>query len=158
MSKGFVTAEEGHVALILQPQGTCTTAALSGAAFSMENWGHATILVAGGIGSTATAVTIKECTAATGSGATAITFRYAKEATTGGDTLDAALAWASTMSFAATAGVFMVVEIDGDELSDGYNWLRVDFAVGAGNSKDICAFVVLSGGRYQEDMTATVLA
>ena len=158
MSKGFIAAEEGHVVLVLQPQGTCTTAALSGACFSMENWGHATIMVAGGIGSTETAITIKECTGIGGTGATALTYRYAEEASTGGDVLDAALTWSSSVTLGATAAVFMVAEIDGDELADGYPYVRVDFEAGAGNAKDLCAFAVLSGGRFQEDITATVLS
>lgn len=160
MGKGFVAVEQGHVVLVLQPQGTTTTAALSGACFDMSSWGHATILVAGGKGTAVTAVTVKECTAATGSGATAITYRYAKEDTAAGDTLDAALAWASTLSLSAgSTGVYAVIEVDADELADGYNWVRVDFSANtAGAPKDLACFAVLSGGRYQEDITATVLS
>ncbi|MFH1603246.1 MAG: hypothetical protein ABIH03_05010, partial [Pseudomonadota bacterium] len=90
----------------------------------------------------------------------ALTFRYAKEDTAAGDTLDAALAWASTVSLSAgSTGVFAVIEIDADELSDGYNFVQVNFAAagGAATGKDLCAFAVLSGGRYQEDITASAI-
>lgn len=158
--KGFTIAEQGHVVLVLGPQGTTTTAALSGACFSMENWAHATILVAGNLGTATTAVTVKECTGAGGTGATAITYRYAKEDTAGGDTLDAALAWASTLSLSAgSGGVFAVIEFDADELTDGYQYVRVDFGANtAATKKDIAAFAVLSGGRFQEDITSSVLS
>jgi len=156
MAKGFVTAEEGHVVLVEPPPGTTLAAALSGACFNMENWGHVTIIAMGGAGSSANALTINECTGPSGTGATAMTFRYAKESSTGGDTLDAALAWASTASLGATANVFIVAEIDADELTDGYQYIRPDIAAGSG--KALACVAILSGGRYQEDITATVIA
>ena len=160
MSKGFVVSEEGHVVLLLQPQGTCVTVALTSDTFCMKNWAHATILVAGGAGTGQTAVTVGECTAFTGSDRTAVTFRYAEEATANGDVLDAALAWASSFTLSAgSTGVFGVIEIDGDELTDGYQYVQVNFSAGTtAIPKDLCAFAVLSGGRDQEDITATVIA
>ena len=154
--KGFVAAEMGHIVLALAPQGTTVCAALTSDTFLMEGWGHATILIAGGVGSTATSVTVGECTSFAGSGRTAVTFRYAKEASTGGDTLDAALTTASALTLGATAGVFAVIELDADELTDGYPYVQVNTATTA--SKDLCIFVILSGGRYQEDITATAIA
>lgn len=160
MGKGFVAAENGHVVLLLQPRGTTTTVALTSDTISMKNWAHATILVAGGTGTGATAITAGECTGFGGTGRTALTFRYAKEDTAGGDVLDAALAWASTFSLSAgSTGVFGVIELDADELSDGYEYVQVNFSANAaGAPKDLCAFAVLSGGRFQEDITATVIA
>ena len=159
MSKGFCAAEEGHVVLLLAPRGTTTTIALTSDTINMENWAHATILVAGGIGSGTTAITVGECVGFGGTSRTAIAFRYAKEDETGGDVLDAALAWGTTASLGGTAGVFIVIEIDADELSDGYNFLQVNFSANiAAEARDLCCFAILSGGRYQEDITATVIA
>ena len=160
MSKGFVTAEQGHVILLLQPQGTCVTVALTSDTFSMENWAHATSLVAGGAGTGQTAVTVGECVGFGGTARTALTFRYAEEATANGDVLDAALAWASTFTLSAgSTGVYAVIEIDGDELSDGYQFIQVNFSAGTtAIPKDLCSFGVLSGGRYQEDITVTAIA
>jgi hypothetical protein len=159
MSKGFVTAEEGHVILLLEPRGTTVTVALTSDTFSMENWAHATILIAGGMGTGVTSVTVGECVGFGGTGRTALTFRYAKEATADGDVLDATLAWASAFTLAATAGVYAVIEIDADELTDGYPFIQVNFTAGAtAGYKDLCAFGILSGGRFQEDITATAIA
>ncbi len=154
--KGFVVTEQGHVVLGIQPRGTTNVTALTSSTFSMENWQHASIIVMGGIGSTATSVTLGECTGAGGTGRTAVTFRYAKDADTGGDVLDAALAVASSLTLGGTAAVFAVIELDADELTDGYPWVQVNTGVSA--SKDIACLVILSGGRYQEDITATVLS
>lgn len=155
MAKGFVASEMGHVILGLAPQATSNVAALTSDTFLMKGWSHASILIAGGVGSTATSVTMGECTSFAGSDRTALTFRYAKEATKDGDTLDAALAWASALTLGATAGVFAVIELDADELTDGYPYVQVNTAASA--SKDLCIFVVLSGGRYTEDITATAI-
>jgi len=157
MSKGFVVAEQGHVVQMLAP--VAITAALTGDTISMEAWGHASIIVGFGVGS-ATTITVGECTGFGGTGRTAITFRSAQEATGGGDVLDAALAWASTITIAGSAahvGGFAVIEIDADELSDGYNFLQVNVA-DPGTSKLGCIYAILSGGRYQKDITATVIA
>ena len=156
MSKGFVAAEEGHIVQLLTPQ--AFSAAGTSDTFSMEAWAHATILLNIGVGSSTT-VTVGECTAFTGSGRTALTFRSAKEATGGGDTLDAALAWASSITWtgsAAAPGGFAVIEIDADELTDGYNFIQVNIA-DPGTSLLAGSMAVLSGGRYQKDITATAI-
>jgi len=157
MSKGFVVAENGHVVQMLAP--VAVSAPATSDTICMENWGHVSIIVGLGVGS-ATSITVGECTSFAGSDRTALTFRYAQEATGGGDVLDAALAWASTITIAgsvAAVGGFAVIEIDGDELSDGYQFLQVNIA-DPGTSKLACLYAVLSGGRFQEDITATVIA
>ncbi len=157
MSKGFVVAEQGHIVQLIAPVNV--TAALTSDTISMENWGHVSIIVGLGIGS-ATSITVGECTSFAGSGRTAITFRYAQEATGGGDVLDAALAWASAITIAGSAahvGGFAVIEIDGDELSDGFNFLQVNVS-DPGAGKLGAVYAVMSGGRFQKDITATVIA
>ena len=155
MSKGFVIAEQGHLVQLITPQSLA--AATTSETLSMENWGHATFIVNCGIGSALT-LSVGECTAFTGSGRTAVTFRHAEEATGPGDILDAALAWASSVTIASTTaatGGTVVIEIDGDELSDGYQFVQLNTTtVGA---KILGAIAVLSGGRYQEDITATAI-
>jgi hypothetical protein len=155
--KGFVAAEQGHVLLNIYPQGTVVTTALTASCFSMENWGHATILIAGGVGTGTTAITVGECTGSGGTGRTAVTFRYAKEDTGGGDVLDAALALASTVSLSAgSTGVLIVIELDAQDLTDGYPWIQINAA--SATARDLSIMTVLSGGRYQEDITATALS
>jgi len=154
MSKGFVAAEQGHIVQLLAPQSL--SAAATSDTFSMAGWGHASILVNFGAGSGCT-LSLGECTGFGGTGRTAVTFRFAQEATANGDTLDAALAAASTITIAAGTAAFAVIELDADELSDGYQYVQLNIS-DPGTSKLGSAMVVLSGGRYQEDITATAIA
>ena len=70
--------------------------------------------------------------------------------------IDAALAWASTITIAAGTGGFAVIELDSDELADGYPYLQVNIT-DPGTAKLASGVAILSGGRYQEDITATVI-
>ena len=155
MSK-FVVAEQGHVVQLLAPQSQ--TAALTSDVFSMENWAHATIIVLGGAGSACT-VTVSECDNFTPDNAATKIFNYAQEATAAGDVLDAALAAATTagISIGTATGTILVIEIDNDELSDGYPCVQINVS-DPGTSKMISAFAILSGARYAEDITATVIS
>ncbi len=158
MSKGFVAAEQGHVVQLLAP--VDVAAAATSDTISMENWAHVSIIVGNGVGSSTT-ITVGECTGFGGTGRTAVTFRSAQEqGILGGDVLDAALAYASSVTMtgsAAAIGGFLVIEIDADELSDGSHFLQVN-TDGAGASKLTAMYAILSGGRFQEDITATVIA
>ena len=154
MSKGFVVAEQGHIVQMLAAQSF--SAIGSSDTILMENWGHATIIAEFGAGS-GCSITVQESTSFAGSGATAITFRFAQEATSNGDVLDAALAWASSITIGAGTAAFAVIEIDGDELSDGFPYLSVAIS-DPGTAKLGSVIAILSGGRYQKDITATVIA
>jgi len=153
MSKGFVVAEQGHVVQLLAPQSL--GAAATSDTFLMDTWAHASIFVSFGAGSGCT-ISLGECTSFAGSGRTAVTFRFAQEATANGDTLDAALAWASTITIAAGTASFAVIELDADELSDGSPYVQLNIT-DPGTAKLASAVAILSGGRYQEDITATAI-
>jgi len=156
MSKGFVVAEQGHVVQLIAP--VSISAAATSDVFSMENWAHATIIVLAGAGS-ATTVTVSECDNFTPSNAATKTFQYAVEATAAGDVLDAALQTGATsgVSTGTASGSIMVIEIDNDELSDGYPCVQINLS-DPGTSKVVSAVAILSGARYAEDITATVIA
>lgn len=83
-------------------------------------------------------------------------FRYAQEATVDGDTLDAALAAGSTITV-GTSNVFCVIELDADQLTEDYEFVVLNVS-DPGTSRIASAVAVLSGGRYQEDITATAIA
>ena len=153
-SKGFTIVEQGHIVQMLIPQ--VQTAALTSESFTMKNWGHATIIIHGGAGSACT-VTLFDAATAAASGASMV-FNYATEATGGGDVMDAALQAATTAgtSLGVGTGVMLVIEIDNDELRDGYPWVL--FRCTASGDKDIGASAILSGGRYMKDITATAIA
>ena len=153
-AKGIVIAEQGHIAQMIIPQ-TVTSPATS-EVINMGEWGHATILVHGGAGSALT-ITVSDASSFAAAGASRIVYRYAKEDTAAGDVLDAALAWAGTAGVAigSGTGVYMVIEIDADELRDGFPYLQIN--LGAASSKIISAAAILSGGRFQKDITSTVI-
>lgn len=152
---GFLAAECGHVMQLYNPQSV--GAAATSDTFCMENWAHATIIISLGAGS-GCAVTLGQCTSFAGSGrATISDFRYAMEATDAGDTLDAALAVASSITIAAGTGGFAVIELDAAQLSDGYPYVQVNVS-DPGTAKIVGVLAILSGGRYQEDITATAIA
>ena len=158
MARQFSIGEgEGHFVLGVAPVDIDAGAQTSDA-FSMENWSHATIIIALGVTGAASTVTVKENTAADGSGATAIAFNYYGEATAAGDTLGASTsASASGFAPATTEGIFYVIELSAEELSDGYPWVTVHMSdPGAATFASIN--VVLSGGRYQEVEGATAIA
>ena len=153
-SKGFTIAEQGHVVQLIGPASAVT--ALTSDSFCMKNWGHATIIVQSGIGSAST-ITVFDAESAAASGAS-MAFNFAVEATASGDVLDAALAAATTAgtAVAAAADNFLVIEIDADELRDGYPWVLIRST--ATTAAYISAIAILSGGRYQKDITATAIA
>ena len=158
MARQFSIGEgEGHFVLGVAPVDIDAGAQTSDA-FSMENWSHATIIIALGVTGAASTVTVKENTAADGSGATAIAFNYYGEATAAGDTLGARTsASASGFATATTDGIFYVIELSAEELSDGYPWVTVHMSdPGAATFASIN--VVLRGGRYQEVEGATAIA
>jgi hypothetical protein len=155
--KGYNIAEMGHVVNILPP--IDITGGTTGDVFSMENYGHATIIVQVGVSAAAfTKILVNECTDFSGTGATAIAFNYYAEETAAGDTL-------SARSAATTAGVtpsandtiFYVIELDASELSDGYNFVQLQLTNGT-NSVIASAVAVLSGSRYAGTLSPTAIA
>ncbi len=152
-SKGFTIVEQGHIVQLIGPASAVT--ALTSDSFLMENWGHASIIVQTGAGS-ATTITVFDSASAAASGASMV-FNYAVEATASGDVLDAALQAATTAGTALNASTdnFMVIEIDADELRDGYPWILI--RSNATTAAYISAVAILSGGRYQKDITVTAI-
>lgn len=155
--KGIVLAEQGHIVNLIPP--VDVTGGAAGDRFSMKNYGHATIILQVGVSAAAfTKIIVKECTAASGGTATAIAYRLAAEETDAGDTLGAFEAVAAAgRTPAAADNIFYVIEIDAQELSDGYEWIEVSVTNGA-NSVIASAVAVLSGSRYQEAEGATAIA
>lgn len=151
---GFVISEQGHVVTMLAPVSAST--ALTSEVISMENWAHATIILMGGAGS-ATTMTVSECDDFTPTSAATIAWAYSQEATAAGDTLTAlAAAGTAGVSTGTSTGTLLIAEIDAAELTDGMPNLQVNIS-DPGTSKVVSIIVILSGGRYQEDITATVI-
>jgi hypothetical protein len=85
-------------------------------------------------------------------------FRYAAEATDAGDTLGALTAVSSSgFAMSTNNNIMYVIEIDADELADGYPWLQVCFS-NPSNATYVAAVAILSGSRYAKDQSATAIA
>ena len=127
-------------------------------AFKMANYSHATIIIALGVTGAATTLTLKENTDASGTGATAIAFSYYAEATAGGDTTGARTdATASGVALGTGDGIYYVVELDAEDLSDGSEWVTVHLSdPGAATFASIG--VILAGARDAEGEAPTAIA
>ncbi len=143
--------EQGHYILMLDPADQST--ALTSESINMANWGHASILISGGAGSAST-VTVFDAATAAASGASMV-FNYCQEASAGGDTMDAALAAATTGGTAIPGGTgtMFCIEVESDELRDGFPFLL--FRLDAAGSKLVSALCILTKGRYQQSITAS---
>ena len=154
--KGFVAAEQGHIVQALAP--VDINGGKNSDVWSMAEYNHATIIVGLGVTGAATTVTVEECDDFVPTNSTAIAFNYYAEATADGDTLGARTA-ATTSGFAAgTAdGIFYVIEIDAEELSDGYPNLRVALSDPSAQTFG-AVYAILSGARYGEVQSPTAIA
>jgi hypothetical protein len=130
--------------------------------FDMEGYAHATIIVQyGATNADAGFITVEACDNMTPTTHPDFAFRYYAEETASGDVLDATAtqAVAATGIDAAPAGVndiFYVIEIDADELPNGYHCLRVNTSA-PGGANLTSAIAILSGGRYKGAASPTVL-
>lgn len=123
--------------------------------FSMKDASHVSIIVLLGVTGAASTITVEECDDFTPTNSTAIAFKYAAETTASGDTLGSLTA-ATTAGFATSTndGVFYIIEIDAEDLSEGYNNIRVVFSdPSAATFVSACA--VQSGLCYAGDQTRT---
>ncbi len=156
--KGFNIAEMGHVVNVLPP--IDITGGANGDVFSMENYGHATIIVQVGVSAAAfTTIKINECTSFAAAGATAIAFSVYKEETAAGDTLGARVAVAAAgMTPSANDTIMYVIELDASELSDGSQFVQLALANASANSVIASAVAILSGSRYAKTLSATAIA
>ena len=153
---GFFTANEGHVVNALVPQNI--SGGKTAQAFSMANYQHASILIMfGAMGGQATAILLNACTTAAGGSPVAQPYTLYKCETTNTDVLGPKVSVAATgYQPANTADIFYVIEYDADSLPAGSNYVQIQITNGA--NADLCAVVaVLSGARYAEDQSPTVI-
>lgn len=145
----MVLAEQAHVINILSPQSI--VAAATSKVFSLRNASHATIIVtAGSTNADAGNITIEECDDFTPANDTAIPFYYYAEETAAGDTLGArTLAAAATgIDVSANDNITYVIEIDAEELSEGYPNLILKWSI-PGGATLVSAVAILTGYAYQ---------
>lgn len=142
---------------IIHPVDTTTNAPTCDI-FSMARYNHACIIVQTGVNSKGFAITVEECTAAAGTNNTALSdFNYREMATT--DTWGALTASSGTLTVADDddSHVF-AIEIDADELSDGYEWVKLTCAAPASGNNYVSAIAILSEPKYKLDVPLTAIA
>lgn len=155
--KGFNVAEAGHVVNALPP--VSLNGGKTSDYWSMEGYGHVDIIISLGAAVGATTITVYQSEDNAGTGEDAIAFKYYSETTAAGDVLDrmtdaAAAGFASAS--AGTANTMHVISVDASELAEGHPYMCVKLSDPAGAQLG-AVVAVLSGARYQEEGSVTVL-
>lgn len=154
--QGLYLAELAHVVNILAP--VDVNGGANSDVFSLENYGHATIIVQVGVSAATPTFKVQECDDFVPTNTTDIGFRIYKEETANGDTLGAKTDVAATgQAISGNNGIFYVIEVDARELTDGYGKLRLNISDGAA-SVIMSAVAILSGSRYAGAEKATAIA
>ena len=154
--KGFYAAQQGHIVNALPP--VDISSGKFSDVWSMENFGHATIIVQVGVSAAAfTKIIVNACDDFVPTTRTAIAFKLYPEETAAGDTLGAGedVAAAGKTPSAADS-IFYVIEIDASELPAGSPNLEVSLTNGV-NSVIASVVAILSGARYAGDQSATAI-
>lgn len=157
MSKGFYTAQDGHIVNILPP--VDITGGKFSDVFSMKDFAHATIVIQVGVSAAAwTKIIVNACDDFVPTNRTAIPFTLYAQETAAGDVLAAKQAVAAAgYTPSANDSIFYVIEIDAAELPAGKPNLELSLTNGA-NSVIASAIAILSGSRYAGDQNATAIA
>lgn len=153
----IVMAEETHPVNILPPQSI--SGATNSDVFSMRNASHVSIVVtAGSTNADAGNITIEECDNFVPDNSTAIAFAYYAEETAGGDTLGArTAATVSGIDVSGNDNIMYVIEIDAEELTEGYPCLRLAWSA-PGGATVVSAVAHLSGYAYKGKSQPTEIA
>jgi len=153
----MVLSQEAHIVPILFPQGS-GAATINSDVFSMRDASHATIILTIGAVAGAASFTLAAGTDFTPAAETAIGYMQAAELTTGGDTLGALTAVASTGTTTAnTANITYVLEVDAEDLPEGYPNLYLKLA-DLDNTTYVSAVAILTGLSYAGDQNRTAIA
>ena len=145
-----------HIIPLIHPVDT-TTSAPTTDIFSLAEYNHCCIILQTGTNTKGFAVTVEECTAAAGTGNTALTeFYYREMATT--DTWGALTASGGTLTVAdADDQHVFAIEIDADELTDTYEYVKLTCAAPASGNNYVSAIAILSEPRYMKDIPVSAI-
>jgi hypothetical protein len=152
-----VQVEGLHFVNVLPP--VDVTGGAAGARFHMRYYKKALVALQVGVSAAAfTKILVKSCSAASAGTATAIAFSYYACETDASDVLGARTAsLAAGVTPSAANNIMYVIEVDAAELLDGHDWVEVSVTNGT-NSVIASALAVLSGTRYGQDQSVTVVA
>jgi hypothetical protein len=161
--KGFYVAQDAHVVQLFYPLDL--TAGANSLVCRMAKYSHASILIGMAVPRAAGVVTITSCADMTPNTETAIAFSYYAckigYQTALGDVLGARVDTAAATGIVPEAGsptgIFYVAEFDADQLTSGHVGFRVKVAAPSA-AMITCMFAILSGSRFAQDQSATVIA
>lgn len=160
MSK-FYASQMGHIVNVLPPINAA--GGKVGDRFHMKKHSHVTVIVQIGVSAAAaTKLIIKECDAASAGTANEIATGKAKiykEETAAGDTLDSGSDYPNGgVTPSANDNIMYVIELDADDLTDGYPWVEVSLTNASGNSVIASMVAIQSGARYGFNANDTTIA
>lgn len=157
---GFNLAEQGHVAVLVQPQDI--NGGVNGDRFHMQDHDHVSILLSVGVSFAAFTVDLAAFAAATGGAGTALGFRSYAEETSLGDVLEAGVDQPSTgFTTSANDNIFYVIEVSAEQLpkTSGTPLPYLELQLGnPGGATFVAAYALLSGSRYGGINTRSVLS
>ena len=150
--------EQNKIIPILEPQDH--QAGVSGDSFSMENYGHFTLILSFGE-LTGDAILTVASGADAGTATTAETFNYRVTAselkTATGDNLGTeSTSAALTLTAASYEDFMLVVEMDADELTTGQQWVTPAIS-SAGSEVLVSIVAILSEPRYAQAVPPTAI-
>ena len=155
--KGFNIPENAHVVNALPP--VSLAGGVTSDYWSMAKHSHVDILVLLGAAVQVEQILVYQSEDNAATGEDAIVFKYYSETTAAGDVLDrqtdATVAGFATAS-AGTASTMHVISLDASELAVDHPYMCVK-VVGAGGAQLGAIVAILSGSRYAEESSATVL-
>jgi hypothetical protein len=154
----MIFTEKHHPVYALAPDADLYNGNPATDVFNLKNYNHITFLLVEGAGGTGTVkVQVEECTSAAGAGNTARAFSYRLMSTV--DTWGALTASASTgYTTVAGANKMVAIEIDAAELSDGYNFVRLQLTEVVNDPCDAAVIAILSEPRYATAVPLTGIA
>lgn len=167
-AKGFVLAEEGHIAFLTLGAFDINTAGLTSAVINMKNYNHIAFIVRmEATVRAASVVTIESCSALGGGGTnTAIPFAYYCTAIASTTALGDVLGARTEVTVAATGivptaggsdNIMFVIELDAEQLISGHVGFRIVIAdpAAAALATVLC---IQNGARYASPQSGTVIA
>lgn len=160
----FYTPQDGHVAVVLPPQNI--TGGVHSAAVNFKNYSHLSALIMlGALSATTGLITVEVCTTQGGANPLAIPFNLFAQETSNGDVFGPIVNVPATgYQPPVTPNINYTLEIDSAQIPTnattgawaGYNYIRVSIADGA-DTDFACIVFLLSGARYAQDQSPTVL-
>lgn len=161
-ARGIYHAQETHLVNLIPPASQGSTKA-SGV-FNMKNYEHASIIIQMGAAGTPPTITLEQSDNGSPANTTAVPFDLFECEVSAGSPLSDVLSariptTAAGFTPPATNNTFYVIEIDADTLGVNYadNEGYLELVLTSPTSCFMSAVAILSGGRYTNDQSDTVL-